>query len=168
MDGTKIRLPVRKLVSDQPAIQDLEVLLPPNTPLTQPYWLREEGTPGMFRVDDASLIGRPENPPAFPIEQIFEVGGQTLVIPVEPVQIVTNAAGDEIRRKPGRDSADLARIHFRRQAVCSRRFKAGGSGYCRGAFEFHWHAAIGSAHRLGNFPGETSVQSWCRRRPTDF
>ena len=53
----------------------------------------------MFRVDDASLIGRPENPPAFPIEQIFEVGGQTLVIPDEPMQVVTNAAGDEIRRK---------------------------------------------------------------------
>ena len=89
----------RKLVSGQPMIQDVEVVLPNNTPLTQPYWLREEGTPGMFRVDDASLIGRPENPPVFPIEQIFEVGSQTLVIPVEPMQIVTNAAGDEIRRK---------------------------------------------------------------------
>ena len=40
----------------------------------------------MFRVDDPSLIGRPENPPAFPIEQVFEVGGQTLVVPDEPVQ----------------------------------------------------------------------------------
>ena len=40
--------------------------LPASTPLSQPYWLREEGTIGMFRVDDPSLIGRPENPPPFP------------------------------------------------------------------------------------------------------
>ena len=73
--------------------------LPAKTPLTQPYWLREEGTPGMFRVDDPSLIGRPENPPAFPVEQIFEVGGQTLVIPDEPMQVLTNSANKEIRRK---------------------------------------------------------------------
>ncbi len=53
----------------------------------------------MFIVDDATLIGSPENPPAFPIEQVFEVGGQTLIIPDEPVQILTNSAGQEIRRK---------------------------------------------------------------------
>jgi LmbE family N-acetylglucosaminyl deacetylase len=74
-------------------------VLPVNTPLSQPYWLREEGTPGMFRVDDPSLIGRPENPPAFPVLQVFEVGGQTLVLPDEPVQILTNSVGAEIRRK---------------------------------------------------------------------
>jgi LmbE family N-acetylglucosaminyl deacetylase len=90
--------PSRKLVSNQPAIQDLEVVLSTNTPLTQPYWLREEGRPGMFRVDDASLIGRPENPPVFPMEQVFVVGGRTLMIPDEPVQILTNSAAGEIRR----------------------------------------------------------------------
>ena len=73
--------------------------LPANTPLTQPYWLREDHTPGMFVVDDATLIGRPENPPVFPVEQVFEVGGQTLVIPDEPVQVWTNSEGHEIRRK---------------------------------------------------------------------
>ena len=78
--------------------RDSAQTLPADTPLSQPYWLREEGTPGMFRVDDAALIGRPENPPAFPVEQVFEVGGQTLVIPDEPVQFM---AGSDGRRKPG-------------------------------------------------------------------
>ena len=91
--------PGRKLVSGQPTVQDLEVVLPPNTPLTQPYWLREEGTPGMFRVDDASLIGRPENPPVFTLKHSFVIAGQALIIPVEPVQILTNSANDEIRRQ---------------------------------------------------------------------
>jgi len=73
--------------------------LPTNAPLSQPYWLREDHTPGMFIVDDASLIGRPENPPVFPIEYVFKVGDQTLVVPDEPVQILTNSEGREIRRK---------------------------------------------------------------------
>ena len=74
------------LNTNKPSIRSATETLPASTPLTQPYWLRKDGTVGMFRVDDASLIGRPENPPAFPIEQVFEVGGQTLVIADEPMQ----------------------------------------------------------------------------------
>jgi LmbE family N-acetylglucosaminyl deacetylase len=73
--------------------------LPAATPLSQPYWLREPGTAGMFRVDDAALIGRPENPPAFPVEQIFEVGGQTLVIADQPVEMTTDPGKGETRRR---------------------------------------------------------------------
>ena len=87
------------LIPNQPASRDETVTLPVNTPLSQPYWLREEGTPGMFRVDDPTLIGRPENPPVFPVEQVFEVGGQTLVVPDEPVQVTTNSAKVQIRRR---------------------------------------------------------------------
>jgi LmbE family N-acetylglucosaminyl deacetylase len=87
------------LTSNQPSSRAETATLPASTPLSQPYWLREDGTPGMFRVDDASLIGTPENPPAFPVEQVFEVGGQTLVIPDESVQVITNSANIEIRRK---------------------------------------------------------------------
>src|SRR5205085_11540197 len=72
---------------NQPMAWDTTWTLPADTPLSQPYWLREEGTVGMFRVDDPKLIGRPENPPAVPVEWAFEVGGQTLVITDEPVQV---------------------------------------------------------------------------------
>ncbi len=73
--------------------------LPAKTPgEPAPYWLREQRTAGMFRVANASLIGMPENPPEFPIEQIFEVGGQTLIIPDEPVQILANPTEGETRR----------------------------------------------------------------------
>ena len=73
--------------------------LPLETPLTQPYWLREAGTDGMFRVDDPALIGRAENPPAFPVEHVFEVGGQTIVVDDEPVQVITDPVRGEIRRR---------------------------------------------------------------------
>jgi LmbE family N-acetylglucosaminyl deacetylase len=88
-----------ELRPNRQASRDTVQTLPFDTPPSQPYWLREEGTPGMFRVDDPALIGRPENPPVFPVEHIFEVGGQMLMVPDEPVQLITNAAKIEIRRR---------------------------------------------------------------------
>jgi LmbE family N-acetylglucosaminyl deacetylase len=87
------------LLTNQSRSLDSTPTLPLDTPLSQPYWLREEGTAGLFRADDPSLIGLPENPPAFPIEQVFEICGQTLVIPDEAVQVTTNSVNSEIRRR---------------------------------------------------------------------
>jgi LmbE family N-acetylglucosaminyl deacetylase len=83
---------------NQPVAQDSTLPLPPGTPLSQPYWLREEGTPGMYRVDDPTLIGRPENPPVFPVSFVFAVGGQELTVPVDPLQITADPAKGEIHR----------------------------------------------------------------------
>jgi LmbE family N-acetylglucosaminyl deacetylase len=83
----------------QPVIREAAETLPQDPPLSQPYWLRQERTTGMFRVDDPSLIGKPENPPAFPIEHVFSVGGQTLVIPDVPVQAPADAANGTARRR---------------------------------------------------------------------
>jgi LmbE family N-acetylglucosaminyl deacetylase len=88
-----------ELLPNQPRSLNSTQNLPFDTPLTQPYWLREEGTAGLFRVDDPSLIGRPENAPVFPIEQVFEICGQTLEIPDEAVLITTNSVNSEIRRR---------------------------------------------------------------------
>jgi LmbE family N-acetylglucosaminyl deacetylase len=87
------------LQANQPIVRESSQTLPAGTRLSQPYWLREESTPGMFQVDDPALIGRPENPAPFPVEEIFDVGGQTLVVSDEPVQITTNSIGQEIRRQ---------------------------------------------------------------------
>lgn len=86
-----LTLGVKKLDVDlktgEAASGDLALTIPKTTPLSQPYWLREAGTAGMFRVAETKLIGQPENPPAFPVEYVFEVGGQTLVIPDEPLAL---------------------------------------------------------------------------------
>ncbi len=87
------------LKPNQAAVHESSRTLPADTPLSQPYWLREEGTIGMFRVDDPSLIGRPENPPAFPVEYVFEIDGQTLIVPDEPVQIIGDRVKGEIRQR---------------------------------------------------------------------
>ena len=77
-----------ELKPNQPVERVSNPALPEGTPLSQPYWLREEHPTGIFRVDAPRLIGRPENPPVFPIEQVFEVGGQTLVINDEPFAVI--------------------------------------------------------------------------------
>ena len=92
---------------------DASQVLPATTPPSQPYWLRKEGTAGLFHVDDPSLIGRPENPPAFPIEYVFEVGGQTLVISGEPVRGRRIPRIQRVRRRLDVDRAGLASVHRR-------------------------------------------------------
>jgi LmbE family N-acetylglucosaminyl deacetylase len=73
------------LRANQPAVRDVALVLPATTPPSQPYWLRKEGTVGLFQVDDPALIGLPENPPVFPVQYVFEVRRQTLVIAGEPM-----------------------------------------------------------------------------------
>jgi LmbE family N-acetylglucosaminyl deacetylase len=96
--GTQEGAPV-ELAPDRPATREARAALPADTAVSQPYWLREPGTAGMFQVDDPSLIGRPENPPIFPVEFVFEVGGQTLVVPDQPVQVSSDPLRGEIRRR---------------------------------------------------------------------
>jgi LmbE family N-acetylglucosaminyl deacetylase len=70
-----------------------------NMPLSQPYWMREAAAAGTYRVSDASLIGRPENPPAFPVEYVFEVRGQRLAVSDEPVEVIAESGKPTIRRR---------------------------------------------------------------------
>ena len=90
---------VINLRPNQAATRDATRTLPASTPPSQPYWLRKEGTPGLAQVDDPSLIGRPENPPVLPIEYVFDVGGQTLVISGEPVPMTANRSAAAGRRR---------------------------------------------------------------------
>ena len=70
------------LKAGEPASHDASETLPANTPLTQPYWLREDRTPGMFVVQDASLIGRPENSPVFPVEEFLKSAAKRSYCPM--------------------------------------------------------------------------------------
>ncbi len=74
-----------ELLPGKPAALDASQTIPTDTPLTEPYWLREDHAPGLFRVSNPALIGRPENPPVFPVEFVFELAGERFVISDEPV-----------------------------------------------------------------------------------
>jgi LmbE family N-acetylglucosaminyl deacetylase len=90
--------PAVDLRANHRMVRETTQVLPATTPPSQPYWLRKPGTPGLFHVDDAGLIGRPENPPAFPVEHVFDVGGQALVIADEPRQ-AAEGSGHPVPRR---------------------------------------------------------------------
>jgi LmbE family N-acetylglucosaminyl deacetylase len=87
-----------ELRANRPVVRRMAEVLPAGTPPSQPYWLRREGTAGLFRVDDPALIGLPENPPVFPIEYVFKIGGQTLVVAGEPVAATDRSKTATLRR----------------------------------------------------------------------
>jgi hypothetical protein len=87
------------LHANQTATREVTQTIPKNATLSQPYWLREPSAVGTYHVADAKLIGRPENPPAFPIEQVFEVGGQNLIVNDAPVEIISSPSKPTIRRR---------------------------------------------------------------------
>lgn len=97
---TAVKFPpaARPLAAGAPFSDSLELTLPDDTPLTQPYWLREEGEAGIARVSDPALIGRPENPPALRIEHVFHIGDETLVIADEPRHTEPGQADAKPRR----------------------------------------------------------------------
>jgi LmbE family N-acetylglucosaminyl deacetylase len=53
-----------KLAENEKQALELEVIVPERLGFTSPYWLREQGALGIYKVDDKNLIGKPETPPA--------------------------------------------------------------------------------------------------------
>jgi hypothetical protein len=50
--------------------QDFQYIVPEDAGFTAPYWLEQEGSLGMYKVDDPELIGLPETPR--PVQVVFE------------------------------------------------------------------------------------------------
>lgn len=58
----------------------LKYLISKNSKPTSPYWLEEEPSVGMYKVDNPELIGLPENPNAISVEFNLELNGEPLKI----------------------------------------------------------------------------------------
>ncbi|HSP14333.1 MAG TPA: PIG-L family deacetylase [Thermoanaerobaculia bacterium] len=84
---------------NEPVKTDIVIRVPADMPYSQPYWLRKAPSKGMFNVDDQTLIGRAENPPAIPITVSFNAGFmQTLIFTVPAVYRWVDAVrGEQVR-----------------------------------------------------------------------
>jgi len=60
--------------------KSIDVALPAALTDSQPYWLRDKGTLGMFRVADPALIGRPENPPVLTVAFDLDLDGAPFTV----------------------------------------------------------------------------------------
>ncbi len=63
-----------------------------------PYWLRERGSEGVFRVDDVRLIGTPENRPVLPVQHLLEIDGQDIAVDDAVVEVIDDPIRGELRR----------------------------------------------------------------------
>ena len=70
---------VNKELKDNEALNlPMTLQIPPETGLTQPYWLANPPTKGMAVVTDQRLIGKPENTPQLMAAFRFSIGGTEL------------------------------------------------------------------------------------------
>jgi LmbE family N-acetylglucosaminyl deacetylase len=56
--------------------------IPAKTPVSHPFWLRDLGSEGMYRVDDILMTHLPENRSAFVLNATVEVEGQSLTFTI--------------------------------------------------------------------------------------
>ncbi|CAM4327552.1 PIG-L family deacetylase [Zobellia nedashkovskayae] len=63
---------------------EIDLDIPETTDFTSPYWLKEKGSLGMYKVDNQKLIGKPETPRAFLAEFELEFNGKILSF-IKPV-----------------------------------------------------------------------------------
>ncbi len=71
----------KTLSNNQNSIIDYTYKVDASTPISQPYWLVEPKTEGMFIVNDYSLIGKAENDPAFTITAQLKIEGVDFYFP---------------------------------------------------------------------------------------
>ena len=71
----------KTLGNNQNTIIDYTFKVDASTPISQPYWLVEPKTEGMFIVNDYSLIGKAENDPAFTITAQLKIEGVDFYFP---------------------------------------------------------------------------------------
>lgn len=86
------------LTLNRPVTVEQTLNLSPDTPLSHPYWLREPGTPGMFRVDREDLLTLPVAPPELLFHHRLSVGGEDILVRSDAVHVIDDPVRGEIRQ----------------------------------------------------------------------
>ena len=63
------------LTNNQEFLEGVEFTIPKNVNFTSPYWLNEQGSLGMYKVEDSENIGLPETPRQLKAEFILKING---------------------------------------------------------------------------------------------
>jgi hypothetical protein len=68
------------LVTNQPSVSEKPITIAPDARYSEPYWLSEPPSPGLYQVADPLLLGLPERPPALTAEWVVEFAAHSLSI----------------------------------------------------------------------------------------
>jgi LmbE family N-acetylglucosaminyl deacetylase len=93
------KAPGTKLENNKPVKTDITIELPSTTFRTQPYWLTQTSSKGLYTVNDQELIGRPDNPIEIPINvSLDDPEMNTLIFTVPTVFRWTDPVqGEQVR-----------------------------------------------------------------------
>lgn len=72
--GKKIT-PAKELENNENWRESFTITIPEETEYTSPYWLREKGSLGMYKVANKNRIGLPETPREFKAEYLVNIAG---------------------------------------------------------------------------------------------
>ncbi len=80
IDGKQVgeKMNVMHINPNQNISINLKGLVPENTNITGPYWLENEATVGMYKVDNQLMRGLPENPHQVTVHLMYTFGGPPL------------------------------------------------------------------------------------------
>ena len=94
------KAPGVRLENNKPVKTDLVLEVPDASFRTQPYWLAQPPSKGLFTVSDQQLVGRPDNPIEIPINvSLDDPDMNTLIFTVPTVFRVTDPVQGEIIRE---------------------------------------------------------------------
>ena len=88
----------RALDNNDPVTIETTITIPADIPISQPYWLRETPSIGMFSIADQNLIGLAENPPSIRAVITLESEGRLLEYTVPLVFRWTDRVDGELYR----------------------------------------------------------------------
>ena len=98
-------IPVEKELSPEVLLGDneswrenIEFRIPENAGFTNPYWLNEKGSLGMYKVQNEDYIGLPETPRKFKVEFRVEIAGVTIPFSREIIFKTNDPVKGEIYR----------------------------------------------------------------------
>ncbi len=75
---------------------EMNFVIPGGTKYSHPYWLREQGSLGMYSVEDQQLIGNPENAPAIVSTVKLSLSGTPITLDVPVVFKRTDPVDGEV------------------------------------------------------------------------
>ena len=77
INGTNTNLN-KEVAFNKSIIEKINFKIPVDYSISQPYWLVNDGTVGLYDVPNQEMRGMPENPPAFMVELEIEIIGEVI------------------------------------------------------------------------------------------
>lgn len=84
------------LLNNKRFTSEMNFVIPAGMKHSHPYWLRELGELGMYKVDDQTQIGKPENEPAIEADVTLSLSGSPITLSVPVVFKRTDPVDGEV------------------------------------------------------------------------